>query len=278
MNEDSLLPMGFSKTPPASPWGANFGGGTNSTAMIVECRNRGFKPDWILFADTGSELPGTLEHVEAVRKWCEGWVDVTVVRWIRKDGTFEALHDNCLRTEKFPSKAYGNAGCTSKWKIYPMEKWRKEHGFDRGAFAVGYDAGEDRRITKACQRGDMPDMTAWYPLVAWNIDRAACDKICASAGFVPRKTSCFMCPNMKEAEWADLKRDFPDYFELALEIERRARDAGESPQAGMERLTAGFLFDPAIRAKILAKYAVPGQTSLFGEHVDDRCHHGGCFT
>lgn len=270
--------MMFSQVPPASPWGINFGGGLNSTAVIVECRSRGLKPDWILFANTGSERPETIAHLTVMRQWCADWVPLTVVEWVRKTGVMEALHDNCLRTESFPSKAYGNAGCTTKWKSQPMEKWREANGFGQGCFAVGYDAGEDRRITKACLRGDRPGMTAWYPLVAWDIDRFGCDRICRAAGFdhVP-KSSCFMCPSMKEEEWADLKETQPKLFTIALEIERKARARGEKPQAGMNRLTAGFLFDPEIRQAILDAGNDDDQADIFG-NTDDRCVHGGCFT
>lgn len=249
-----VLPMGMSLVPPASPWGINFGGGCNSTALIIECQRRALRPDWILFADTGSERPETLAHVLAMQEWCsaKSFAPIEVVRWIRKDGTFEALHDNCLRTGFMPSKAYGFAGCTSKWKVQPMERWRKARGFDRGAFAVGYDAGEARRIGRACARGDDPAMTAWYPLVAWEIDRAACDKICASEGMTVPKSSCFMCPNMKRHEWEELREAHPDLFAMSLEIETKARAAGNPPQRGR------------------------GQEGAVA--VDDRCHHGGCFT
>lgn len=252
MINKASLPGGFSQTPPANPWGINVGGGLNSTALIVECRNRGLRPDWMLFADTGSERPETYAHVEALREWCAGWADLTVVRWIRKDGTFEALHDNCLRTHHHPSKAYGYSGCTSKWKVQPMERWRKVHGFDHGAFAVGYDAGEIRRLTKACQRGDDPKMIAWYPLAAWGIDRAGCQAIVDAAGLKVAKSSCFMCPNMKRDEWASLAAEHPDLYATAREIHKRAEAAGNHPQAGR----AGSL--PSVQ--------------------DDICFHGGCFT
>lgn len=269
---------GFGQLPPASPWGINLGGGKNSSALTVECRERGLRPDWCLYADTGSDSPETYAHVETMRKWCAGWVEVTTVRWIRQDGTFEALHENCLRTEAFPSKAYGFAGCTDKWKVQPMEKWRKERGFDRGSFAIGYDAGEHRRIKRACQRGDDPNMTAWYPLVAWNIDRSGCERILQKAGFgTIGKSSCFMCPNMREPEWQELKDTKPELFAIALDIERRARARGESPQAGMDRATAGYFHDAEIRAAVNAKTAIAGQQSLF-DLTEDRCHHGGCFT
>lgn len=121
-----MLPEGFSDKPPRSPWGINFGGGVDSTAVILHCMERFLQPDWILFADTGSEKPETLEHVYAMKSYLKvmrpKWPEITIVRWIRKDGTFEALHDNCIRTNYLPSKAYGYAGCTSKWKIYPMDR------------------------------------------------------------------------------------------------------------------------------------------------------------
>lgn len=261
-----LLPLGMALTPPLSPWGINFGGGLNSTAVIIECRTRGMRPDWILFADTGSEMPGTLEHVERMRKWCEGWQDVTTVRWIRKEGHHEPLHENCIRSGYLPSKAYGNAGCTSKWKIQPMEKWRSERGFDKGAFAVGYDAGEFGRITKACQRGDAPDMTAWYPLVAWGIDRGGCDAICQKEGISVGKSSCFMCPNMRANEWESLRIDHQDLFDIALQIEDRAKASGN--------LTPGVSW-PMLRD---SEFMRANQQTIFGDVQEDRCHHGGCFT
>lgn len=328
--------MSFAKTPPASPWGINFGGGLNSTALIIECRKRGLKPDWIIFADTGSERPETLTHVERMREWCKGWVAITVVKWIRKDGSFESLHDNCLRTKFMPSKAYGYAGCTSKWKVQPMERWRKINDFDHGAFAVGYDAGEHRRIGRACARGDDPDMIAWYPLVAWEIDRAGCDAICQAEGMSVPKSSCFMCPNMKRPEWESLKVEHPDLFDIAVNIEVQARAAGNP---GVRAPGAIALLPPQriapnpervaiIQAEMAALEAAAkaveekyGETfkdraeedemeaevgkivkktiALGGElrelliasgeikpviieqdvsAVDDRCHHGGCFT
>lgn len=266
------LPLGFSLTPPATPWGINFGGGLNSTAVIVECRKRGFRPDWILFADTGSELPGTIEHVEKVRRWCVGWADVTTVRWERVKGEvigFEPLHIHCLRTGHLPSKAYGLAGCTTKWKIQPMDRWRKAHGFQQGAFAVGYDSGEARRIKTACERGDDPKFTAWYPLVAWGLDREACNRSALEAGFVVGKSSCFMCPNMRKPEWQELRQSHPDLFYTAVEIERNAAKHGNFGRSakGLHWIGGLWNIDNA-----------PGEGAARPDALEDRCHHGGCFT
>jgi len=255
--------------PPRSPWGINFGAGLNSTAVLIECRNRHWKPDWVLFADTGSELPGTLEHVERMRKWAKGWADLTTVRWERTRSElkgFEPLHENCLRTGYLPSKAYGYAGCTTKWKIQPMDRWRKEHGYDVGAFAVGYDAGEAKRIKTACERGDDPNFTAWYPLVAWGIDRAGCKAICDVEGIEVGKSSCFMCPNMRKPEWLALRKDHPSFFNIAIEIENNAIGAGNpGPRPGLYTGTLAALDSSTEEAEPMTA-------------LEDRCHHGGCFT
>lgn len=265
---------GFSWEPPRSPWGINFGGGLNSTAVILRCIELGYRPDWILFADTGSEFPGTLEHVERVNQIVcsvDGWPGVVTVRWERVRGEvlgFEPLHVNCLRTRQLPSKAYGLAGCTTKWKIQPMDRWRKERGFQGGAFAVGYDAGEKRRINKACKRGDDPDFLAWYPLVAWGIDRAGCEEIVTRWGLTVGKSSCFMCPNLRGHEWAALRDNHPELFETALLIEELAVENGHFGRGG-KGLFGGWLRNSS----------TPGEDQDAEDGVlEDRCHHGGCFT
>ena len=46
-----------------TPLVVSFGGGVDSTAMLIEMKNRGIRPDVILFADTGAERPGTYIHI-----------------------------------------------------------------------------------------------------------------------------------------------------------------------------------------------------------------------
>lgn len=224
----------------------------------------------MLFADTGSERPGALEHVARMQKWCAGWQEIHIVRWERVRGDvigFEPLHDNCLRTGHLPSKAYGLAGCTDKWKIQPMDRWRKQHGFQKGAFAVGYDADEARRIKTACERGDQPEFTAWYPLVAWGIGRAGCQTICDSEGISVEKSSCFMCPNMKHHEWAELKAKHPELFNTAVEIEENAIRHGNFGRSGKGLYPGGLRM-------LMRRDSEP----VASEVTEDRCHHGGCFT
>lgn len=249
LDEIEPLPI-FSPLPPLHTWGMNIGAGANSWAMALGCFERGLRPDWTLFADTGSETPETYRSVEQFAAWAAkaGW-PFEVVRWIRQDGTFEPIHENALRTGYLPSKAYNLAGCTSKWKIQPMQKWRKEHGFPRSAVAIGYDAGERARVEAAAHRYcsspevDLTTEMPWYPLVAWHMNREECHIINRRWKVEVGKSSCFCCPNMREKEWDALRAVHPDLYAIAEQIEDGAIKAGHADTA---RLFKGGYRQPGI--------------------------------
>ena len=265
----SLAPFHpFSPLPPTDrPWGINYGGGANSAALIVECFNRGHRPDWILFCDTGSEKPETYAAVNEMALWCvrREFTEVSVTRWWRQrqvsglrdstagrelvhlerwnpGGAFETLEDLCLRTSFMPSAAYGYAGCSSKAKRQPAERWREANGFERTVYAIGYDAGETKRVNKRkCDRTELLTEEPWYPLFTWGIDRAGCEQKIAEAGLSPvPKSSCFFCPYTKAPEWYRLRVEHPELFERALKIEALAEAAGNARESGLRR-SSGYL-------------------------------------
>jgi len=227
--------------PPGIPWGINFGGGVNSTALVLICHDIGLKPDWIVFSDTGSERPETYASVRQMEAFCKAvGFPFETTRWIRKDGSFESVHDNCLRTSYLPSKAYGYSGCTFKWKIQPLQRWRKAHGFTPSGIAIGYDAGETRRLKNAqkrmCQDTERDsDEVVWYPLAAWGVDRAACVKRITDQGWRPSKSACFCCPSAKPAEWENLGAEYPELLKVCEEIQIKAQMAGNATKYNLFR-------------------------------------------
>lgn len=227
--------------PPGMPWGINFGGGVNSTALILICHDLGIRPDWIVFSDTGSERPETYENVEIVKVWCEEvGFPFAVTKWIRKDGSFESVHANALRSKYLPSKAYGYSGCTFKWKIQPLQKWRKINGFTPSGIAIGYDAGESRRLKNArkrmCDDAERdPDEVVWYPLAAWGVDREACERRIIQQGWKPSKSACFCCPSAKPEEWDALAAEYPALFSICEDIQTGAQAAGNADTAKLFR-------------------------------------------
>ncbi len=212
----------------------NFGGGTNSTGLLCAAVERGIRPDVIVFSDTGSEMPHTYEHLKDVEAWLleNGYPELTITRWIRKDGSFIALHDYCLEREELPSKAYGFSGCTTKWKQQPVDRLLKTHPAVVAEHAegrvverwIGYDADEPQRAARMAAKNPEPNLWLWRaPLVEWGMGRDECVEAIARAGLKqPGKSSCFMCPSMRKTEVLALQEMHPEKLEVALEIERRA--------------------------------------------------------
>ena len=59
-----------------------YGGGVNSTAMIVLLKKLGIRPDVILFADTGGEQQATYDYLDIFNSWLKtnNMPEITVVR------------------------------------------------------------------------------------------------------------------------------------------------------------------------------------------------------
>jgi hypothetical protein len=209
-----------------APIVVNYGGGANSFALLIGLHSRGVRPDAIVFADTGAEHKRTYGHMKTVvgpllARW--GWRDLVVVRWVRKrgprQGSFVSITDVCRERRELPSRAYGLAGCSVKWKAQVIDSWVRSEFAAHGEGVrrmLGYDAGEAHRLGRG--RGGW----AWeYPLVEWGWDRQRCLDEIARAGFrQPGKSSCIFCPSKSPSEIAGMSEAEQD---LALEIEDNAR-------------------------------------------------------
>src|SRR2546430_2500819 len=108
----------------SKPLVVSFGGGVNSLALLIGLKERGIRPDAILFADTGGEKPETYDAVFKAGAWllAIGFPGLVVVR---NDGMYESLEDNCLKKNMLPSLAYGFKSCSDKYKRRPMDKYVK---------------------------------------------------------------------------------------------------------------------------------------------------------
>ena len=191
--------------------------------------------DLILFADPGGEQPHTYEYLEIMERWLleHGMPPITRVWYTTKDGERLTLEQECLRSGSLPSIAYGHKKCSLKHKVTPQEKFCNHHPGCRDAWAkgekvvklIGYDAGEERRRTKALPHDlQDPKYRKEYPLMDWGWDRGDCVRAIQSAGLpLPGKSSCFFCPSMKLREIRTLYHQYPELLERALAIEDNAR-------------------------------------------------------
>lgn len=98
----------------------SYGGGTNSTALLIGMVERGETPPHaILFADTGGEHPGTYAQVRLFSGWLQsrGYPRITVVWKVTREGERQTLEERCLDKKMLPSVAYGYKSCSQKYKI-----------------------------------------------------------------------------------------------------------------------------------------------------------------
>ena len=213
----------------------SYGGGANSTALLIGLHQHRIPVDLILFADTGAEHPHTYAYLEVMDRWLKdhGMPPITRVYKTTRDGKRLTLEDECLQSCSLPSIAYGFKRCSLKHKIGPQEKFCNHYPPCRRTWAagkrvvkfIGYDAGEGYRSDKVLL-GDLADRkySKWYPLMEWGWTRDDCIRQIEAAGLPqPGKSSCFFCPSMKPDEITALREQHPDLFRRALALEDNAR-------------------------------------------------------
>ena len=102
----------------------SYGGGTNSTAMLVGMKERGITQNAIIFADTGAEKPHTYEHINFMSGGCldNGFPSITIVR-NEKPSRYGSLENMCLTRRCLPSLAYGFKTCSLVYKKEPFDLW-----------------------------------------------------------------------------------------------------------------------------------------------------------
>jgi 3'-phosphoadenosine 5'-phosphosulfate sulfotransferase (PAPS reductase)/FAD synthetase len=229
----------------------SYGGGTNSTAILIGMIERGIIPALILFADTGNEKPETYEHLHVMSDWCKlvFGIPITVVKNSLPQGLIDgSLYGECLRLGTMPSKLFGYSTCSMKWKVEPqmkyISKWMMDNGIAHIQHVIGYDMDELPRMEKAertisDKKAEAPNWRSYetnrYLLIEWNWGRDECIAAIARHQLKqPGKSACFMCPSSKKPEVLALKSNHPELYRKAIVMEARAlAGEGQAPAARM---------------------------------------------
>ena len=223
---------------PARPVRAiSYGGGVQSTALLVLAARREIDYRTAIFANVGddAEHPATLAYVRDVAAaYAESnGIDLRVIRKRRRDGSDDSLMariDRGTITVPIPmrmgtSGAPGNRACTAEFKVRPIASELKRMGAtkaDPAVVALGISLDEFHRMRS---ESGIPHERLAYPLVERRMDRAACVALIEREGLpVPPKSSCFFCPFHDKQAWRRLLRESPDLFRAAVAIERRMNE------------------------------------------------------
>lgn len=213
----------------------SYGGGTNSTAMLIGMRDNNIIPNYILFADPGSEMPHTYKHIEIMNEWCKqnGFPRITRCIYKNKSGKELSLINECMEGKKLPSLAYGWKSCSQKFKIAAQEQFARENkklsailkSDEKIIRYIGYDYGEPQRRDNARKFDRVnKNYKNVYPLVDdWKWDRKKCVEVIKKEHLEPPgKSSCYFCPSTKKREIIKLMKNHPDLLQKSLELEKNA--------------------------------------------------------
>ena len=196
----------------------SYGGGVNSTAMTIWMIQNGNPIDYIVFCDTGAELPETLEYVRTFNEWLRTY-GLSVTTIARKEG----LYDYCIRLRVIPFRQF--RWCTNRFKIRPFGKFVAD--YLQATVYIGFDGGEESRVLNSetpvkgrkCKFERVP-YDKKYPLFQNGIDRDGCLELIRNAGLPdPPKSGCFFCPFMTPQQYRIMKNDRPELFKRAMDLE-----------------------------------------------------------
>lgn len=265
----------------------SYGGGVQSTAMLVlAAQGRlGYDVTHALFANVGddSEHPATLDYVRDVAiPWAaEHGIEVVELNRVKRTGEVETLYGRLMKPEskslpipvRMDNGAPGTRSCTADFKIAVVGKWLKANGASKTAPAtvcIGISTDEIQRVSN---KRVMPYEQPVYPLIDLGMDRSACQRVIAEAGLpVPPKSSCYFCPFHRPQMWAEMRRDEPELFFKAADLE--ATLIARRTSLGKDPVYLTRFGKPLTEAIGEAQDMLPG----FSGADMDTCDEGYCWT
>lgn len=261
----------------------SYGGGVQSTALLVLAANRQIDFDLFLMANVGddSESKDSLDYVRnvAVPYAAANGIELVILDRVKRDGTIETLRGRLMREGSrsipIPMRvntvgAPGTRACTADFKIAVVGKELRRRGAttaDPATVALGVSVDEIQRAKPGIDPRAAYQRRV-YPLLDIGLHRSDCARLIADAGLpVPPKSSCYFCPFHSTEAWRDLKRKRPEDFEDACQIEyvmnERRKRLGKDPMW-------------MHRSLIPLREAIDDQRQLPG--MGDDCDSGWCFT
>jgi hypothetical protein len=224
----------------------SLGAGVQSSALLVmSCLGLHGCPraDVAIFADTQAEPQYVYDYLETLKDFAAPHgIDVVVTtagNLMRH--TIDRHRSKRKRFACIPAwteTSTGKAGplrrqCTKDYKIVPIEKYVRMHlGYqprqrvkEHVRCMIGISTDEATRIK--------PSRTRWienaWPLIDARMDRQDCRRLVVESGLpMPKKSACVFCPFHGNDEWRELRNNYPDEWEKAVEFDKGIRDMTSS--------------------------------------------------
>jgi 3'-phosphoadenosine 5'-phosphosulfate sulfotransferase (PAPS reductase)/FAD synthetase len=194
-------------------------GGKDSAALAIYMRDKIPEMEYF-FADTGAELPETLEFVDLM----EDYLGKKIIRLNagRDFDYYLKLNSNFLPTAR-------SRWCTINLKLKPFEQFV---GNDLAISYVAIRADESYRTGYISTK---PNITACYPFKDDGLDINDVKNILDESGLgMPKyyewrsRSGCYFCFFQRKVEWIGLAERHPEYFEKAKAFELYHKNLGRN--------------------------------------------------
>jgi hypothetical protein len=206
----------------------SYGGGRQTVALCLLI-HRGLlpQPDRIVIADTGREKRSTWDWMRDYTLPLLREIGLTIEVAPRELATVDLYARNGdLLLPVFTATGKLPGYCSNEWKARVVNRHLRATGVTTGVLWIGFTLDESERIKKSA-RGEPGAWPKRYPLTELMLTKANCVRVIEDFGWpVPPTSACWMCPNMANEEWIEIRTNRPDEFAqaCALDEEIRAED------------------------------------------------------
>jgi hypothetical protein len=198
------------------------GGGMQSTAICaLVITGKLPPPDMAVIVDTGFERSSTFDYMDKYTGPAMAAFGVPIVRVRRADFTDNDYKSVCNIGEsdettycllptynKTPGgeKSKARGFCSSKMKTDPFQRYMRSIGVNEYITWIGFSADELRRCVVK-PRVEYPLVGRLFGTSSLVMNRGDCAAEIQRMGWpIPPKSSCYICPHMRDSEWAGLPR------------------------------------------------------------------------
>ena len=201
------------------------GGGMQSAAIAALIVSGAIAPpDVAVIADTGYERSTTWDYLQAVIAPALLTVGVTMHRVKSQDYATVGLwslkgHDLLLPVYTTQGGEIGKLPtfCSQEWKRRVVQRWIVERYAPKAVTTwLGFSLDEQERAIR--EKGKWQRR---FPLLERGMTRDMCLHLVSHMGWpMPPRSSCWMCPNHRQAEWRDIRDQTPTQWDQAIAFER----------------------------------------------------------
>lgn len=184
--------------------------------LVLVAQGKLPRPDRIVIADTGREKQSTWRYIESTARPMMAAIGMAIEVAPRALAKVDIYgHNGDLLLPAYTKTGKLSAFCSNEWKARVVARYL-EHPKDAINW-IGFTYDERKRIKGNDAR--------WYPLVEMMLTKADVRSIIRAAGWPdPTSSACWMCANLDNIEWRDIRDNDPADFEAACVLDEEIRD------------------------------------------------------